>query len=396
MTPHEFPNAPPIPGSPLPLTGMVIATAGADAPALTPNANGDIATDPAPRRPMQLITQSRLACLRRCPRQHYYRYELGLARDREKAYLRLGSAFHKGLELRGQSLPAADAIGQALAGYETTPPGFDEYEWAVERITVQQLLAGYYWRYENDNLAAIATEQSYELDHRNPETGGLSRTFKRAGKIDVLVTLDDGRLAVHEYKTAGESILPDAPYWLRLRADSQVSTYMLAARAMGHDVRAVIYDVTRKPTIEPRNIPLLDADGLKIVLDANGNRVMTKQGKPRQTGSTEDGYTLQTRPETPEEYGERLLKDIGDRPDYYYARREVPRTDADLEEADLEIWQQSEMLRWHQRTGHWFRNVSAMNCNHCEFNGPCLEGISVSRENPPVGFVALDDVHPEL
>lgn len=345
---------------------------------------------------MQLITQSRLACLRRCPRQHYYRYELGLARQREAVYLRLGTAYHRGLELRGQGKPAEVAIGEALAGYETTPPGFDAYEWAVERVTVHTLLAGYYWRYANDDIKVIETEQSFRLPHRNPETGGLSRTYERAGKLDARVVLADGRLAIHEYKTAGESILPDADYWLRLRADSQVSTYMLAARAMGHDVQCVIYDVTRKPTIAPRDIPLLDADGLKVVLDRDGQRVLTKQGKPRQTGSTEDGYVLQTRPETPEEFGERLLQDIGDRPDYYYARREVPRTDADLAEADLEIWQQSEALRWHQRTGHWFRSVSQMNCNNCEFNGPCLEGVTVTRENPPVGFVALEDVHPEL
>jgi len=34
----------------------------------------------------------------------------------------------------------------------------------------------------------------------------------------------------------------------------------------------VLYDVTRKPEISPKQIPVLDDAGLKIVTDADGNR----------------------------------------------------------------------------------------------------------------------------
>src|SRR5690606_36744924 len=132
------------------------------------------------------------------------------------------------------------------------------------------------------------------------------------------------RLAIVETKTTADSIAPDSDYWLRLRFNGQLMQYVLAARTFGWDISTVIYDVVRKPAIEPRQIPLLDAEGRKVVLDANGERVLKKDGSPRESGDKEKGYTLQTRIETPEEFSDRLYQDTLARPDFYFARREVP------------------------------------------------------------------------
>lgn len=342
-----------------------------------------------------LLTYSRLATLRACPRKHYLHYEVGLARDTAADYLRLGAAFHLGLERYHAGQEPDVAIGEAVQSYACLPPGVDPYEWDIERETVTQLLAGHFWRYENDELEFMAAEQTFRVPLRNPNTGAVSRTFELAGKIDAIARLPDGRLAVVEYKTAGEDIGPDSDFWLRLRGDAQISTYMLAALALGYDVNTVLYDVTRKPTIRPHQIPLLDDDGQKIVLDATGQRVYTKQGKPRQTGDAASGYVLQTRPETPAEYGERLLADIGARPDYYYQRREVPRMDDDLVECQYELWQQAQQLIEMRRHGRWYRHVTRA-CNQCEFAGLCLNNVQVDPASPPSGFTILTDVHPEL
>jgi RecB family exonuclease len=48
------------------------------------------------------LTATRLSTLRRCPRQHYYRYELALSRVRTTEALRFGAAFHAGLEVRSR------------------------------------------------------------------------------------------------------------------------------------------------------------------------------------------------------------------------------------------------------------------------------------------------------
>ena len=102
-------------------------------------------TEPAHRR-RGLLTATRLATLRRCPRQHYYRFELGLSRVRTADALRLGAAFHRGLELHNVGMPAAEALAQATASYDAVPEWADTCEWQVERETVQQLLTGHFWR----------------------------------------------------------------------------------------------------------------------------------------------------------------------------------------------------------------------------------------------------------
>ena len=250
------------------------------------------------------LTATRLTSLRRCPRQQYYRFEIGLSRIRTATPLRFGSCFHKGLELRS-GLFADDAesiLDAVLAPYETCPDWADPTAWAVEGQTLRALLLGHFWRYEADNVQFAAVEQSFSLPLVNPDTGAASRTFTLAGKMDGIVRLPDGRLAVLEYKTAGEDISPNADYWRRLRCDAQISQYVLAARALGHDVATVLYDVTRKPTIRLR------------------------------------------KSETPAEYGERLLADIGERPDYYYQRREIPRLEDELAEFQAELWQQAQLI----------------------------------------------------
>lgn len=331
---------------------------------------------------MNLLTQSSLSTYRRCPRQYYYRYELGLIREQTAKPLRFGSAYHLGLETR--------SIDQAVAQYDVTPAWADPFDWAVERETLRAMLAGYFWRYEIDASEIIATELSWELPLRR------SRTFKLAGKIDKIIRLPDQRLAVLEYKTTSEDISEESDYWPRLRCDAQISAYYYAARNLGYDVQTVIYDVARKPAIAPKQIPVLDANGFKVVRDNFGQRVYTKAGKPRESASSEEGWTLETERETPEAFGQRLLDDIGQRPDFYYARREIPRLTSDLEEFESEAVMQSIQLRQSQNKNLWFRNVSAMTCRNCPYSAPCLQGVQCSRENVPSGFTITDDVHPEL
>lgn len=332
------------------------------------------------------LTQTSLRTFRTCPKQYSYRYEHKLARERSAQPLRFGSAYHVGQEHRD--------IEIAAACYNETPHWADPFEWAVERETLRALLAGHFWRYQNDELEVIATEGSWEIPLVNPETGAASRTFTLAGKIDKIVKLSDGRLAVLEYKTAGEDISDESGYWSRLRYDAQISAYVYAARKRGYDVQTVLYDVTRKPEISPRLVPVLDDQGMKIVVDAQGNRVFNKNSKPRESASTENGWTLKTVRETPEEFGQRLLKDIGERPDFYFARREIPRLESDLAEFEEEVYQQSQQLQQARRKGLWFRNVSALTCRNCSYSGICLQGIP--NEPTPQGFVVLDEAHPEL
>jgi hypothetical protein len=131
---------------------------------------------------------------------------------------------------------------------------------------------------------------------------------------------------------------------------------------MGFDVATVLYDVTRKPTIRLRQN------------------------------------------ETPEAYGQRLLADVGERPDYYFQRREVPRLEDELALYRSELWQQAQHLIELRRraaklddpSNAHFRNVGRMTCGQCEFANLCLNSIRTNPDNPPSGYQVLRDVNPEL
>lgn len=268
--------------------------------------------------------------------------------------------------------------------------------WQYERAIVAALLSGYFWRWDTSPLEVVATEQAFELPLVNPATGAASRLFRLAGKIDGVVRLEDGRLAVMEHKTCSEDLSLDSDYWRRLQIDQQISIYIHAARELGHDVATVIYDVIRKPTVKPTDIPVTDDDGVKIVLDQHGERVFKKDGKPRLTADTKQGFTILTRPMTPQEWTQKLIDDIAARPDYYYARVEIPRLDQEIQECMAELWELQQALRAAQRGGGWYRTVYRDTCPLCSYFGLCASKTDVRQGEPPEGFEFVTDPHPEL
>ena len=336
-----------------------------------------------------LLTASRMGSLLSCPRQHYWKYEIGLQATVESAALRFGSAWHRGMEARAKGGDFDGCLGAAV------PEGFEFDEVSV--ATLAALLRGYIDRYTPDIIASKS----------NPETAFCfplegSRTFSVAGKMDNLAQLADGRLVIFEHKTTSESIDAESDYWLRLRFNTQLYQYILAARDMGWDVSTVIYDVVRKPAIEPKRVLILDEGGNKIVFDAQGQRVFKKDGSPRESADKEKGFSLHSRIETPREFADRLYEDLKSRPDFYFARREVPILEDELNEFVAQRLTLSRMIlscrqmekRVGKREQAWPRNVSSMQCKGCFFSSFCLQNISVDTNHLPAGFEIK--LNPEL
>ncbi|NLG35789.1 MAG: PD-(D/E)XK nuclease family protein [Lentisphaerae bacterium] len=340
---------------------------------------------------MEALTATRMGTLAGCMRRHFWRYELGLRPESDAMPLRFGSAWHRAMEARWNGLDFEAALEAATKGAE-----FEELQLA----TLAGLLAGYYARYEGEaeQVAEIFPECAFAMPIER------SRTFEAAGKIDGLGRLRDGRLALIEHKTASDSLDDGSDYWLRLRLNPQVLQYVLAARAQGWEIEAVLYDVARKPMIAPLSaIPVLDEQGRKIVLDAGGNRVLKKDGAPRESGDKEKGYALQTRAETSEEFGERLAADTRARPEFYFARREVPVLDADLAEFEVQRYELGKLIlalrqaqkRCARPEQAWPRNINALVCRGCEYAGFCLQNAAADAAHIPAGF-AIGEVNPEL
>lgn len=231
---------------------------------------------------------------------------------------------------------------------------------------------------ESHDVMEVESEFTFPL--LNPETEAPSKTFVEAGKIDgVLRDRRSGTFKVLEHKTTSDSVEPDSNYWPRLAMDSQISKYILSLNSRGLDVSTVIYDVIRKPAQRPKGIALLDDDGVKIVLDRAGNRVRTKDGKKfRESGDTEQGFVLQTRLETPEEFHCRVLSELRSDIGGYCSQREIPRSESDLLEYMRDAWALSQQILYFRRVNLWPRNPSACTAfGTCEFFDLCAGRASV-------------------
>ncbi|MBA3841072.1 MAG: PD-(D/E)XK nuclease family protein [Actinobacteria bacterium] len=320
---------------------------------------------------------------RRCPREHRLSYELGYRAIEETEALRFGTMWHVGLELWWQGAGLPKAIDVAAAG------AVDEYEAAKLRV----LLRGYHARWESERLGfrVVAVESEFRAPLRNPRTGAVSRTFALGGKMDVLF-----ESSFMEHKTTSQEIGLGSNYWRRLTLDPQISTYYAGAKALGHEVTSCLYDVIRKPGLRPAQVPLVDADGVKIVLSLAGERVRTKDDKKwRETGDTAQGYVLQTRPEMPGEYEERLTEEVAAHPDRYYQRGEVVRLEHEEKEAQFDAWQLARSIRESELSGAHPRNPDA--CLRygrvCSYFDVCCSTASLDDASR---FQRVDNVHQEL
>lgn len=233
----------------------------------------------------------------------------------------------------------------------------------------ETMLVGYSARWYDEPYEVLAVEAEFNAPLRNPQTGAESRTFRLGGKIDVIVRdRRDDRVLNVEHKSSSEDITAGSFYWRRLTLNTQISTYVVGARELGHEINGTLFDVLGKPQLRPSDVPLVDDSGVKIVLDAGGVRVRTKDGKKwRETADSAQGYVLQTRPETVDEFRARLELAIAEEPERYYRRGIVVRLEDEEREAAYDAWQTATIIRESRAAGRFPRNPDS--CQ--QYGSPC-------------------------
>jgi len=348
------------------------------------------------KRVRESVTVSEIGTFLSCARKYFYRYVALLSSASPSDALRFGTAWHAAMEARTGGADYETALNTAL-----TVKGNDVSGLLAAHLA--GLLAGYYAHYgtfaDDQTVAQLYSEVPFTM-----RLAGTSR-FAASGKIDGLGVDRDGLYLLNEYKTCGEDIGEGADYWARLRFNWQLLQYIDAARRNGWNVRRVIYDVTRKPTIRPlSNVPTLDADGLRQVVDADGQRVYKSDGTPIQTARKDKGESVLSAPETLEAYTQRLFVETRENPGFYFARREVPVLDSDIEDMSRTRLTFCKILlslrALSKKCVHaedaWMRNVTAMSCRSCEYSGICLNGHILEGGEVPNGMRRRECKHEEL
>lgn len=345
---------------------------------------------------VRLMTASRARDARACRRRHYLRYTLGYRSAEDAHALRFGTLLHLMLEAWWLAVMTGKPVEQWLADAQQVLR-LQQVD-LMDRLKLQVLLTGYdlRWRDEAAFYEVLGVELQFEGALTNPKTGRQSQLWKLAGKLDVLVRdTRDGLVRVVEHKSSSEDVSPGSDYWRRLKMDGQVSVYFEGGRILGHEVYAVLYDVVGKLRHEFTQVPVLDEHGNKIVHDSKGERVRTKQGKWRQTGDTAEGYVLQTRPETPEEFQQRVAGLVAEAPEKYFSRAEVHRLEQELADGITDVWQLGQSLRDEEIAERFPRNPDA--CMQpgrtCAFFAACAGEASLDDQRL---YARSDVVHPEL
>lgn len=356
--------------------------------------------------PVKDLTNSSINTFMECPRKYELMYVEGLRPEREADYFRIGGAYHLAHEVHGKT-GSVDAAVEAIYENYRNPPEYIESDetllakWYYEATTCVCLFRGWaeYYSDRQDYLepvSVVETEQVFDVPIRSPYDGSHSET-RRKGKIDKIVILRDGRVALVEYKTSGEDIELGSDYWWRLKIESQPSGYYVASRFKGRPIQTVVYDVARKPMIRPTVVPLVE-DGARVVLDMDGVRVRTKDGKKwRETGDSSMGYVLQTRPMELAEWEAKLMADIRSRFEHYYVRDEITRLDSDLHDYEVDLWNQHLAITEAARFRRFYRNTrSCTGRTRCPMFAICTGRVGAGDDGVPEGYRRAENMHEEL
>lgn len=259
-----------------------------------------------------------------------------------------------------------------IALREAVPPGATEAD-RMMAAKAQGLMEGYDAKWIEAGWNTLAVEHEFHLPIINPNTTHKSKTFTQAGKYDGIVehSKQPGSPYLLEHKTTSDDISdPNAIYWRRLAIDSQVSAYVLANWQDGTKVEGTLYDVIRKPGIRAKK--LSKSERAHFV---SGGMYFGK----RFDDSIRSTFAAEVEIETPEMYAARLAHDCKERPDWYFARRIIPRLDHDVVEYAEELWDVATEIRTARQTKRWFRNSGAcMTYNTpCPYLGICSGNTSV-------------------
>lgn len=208
-------------------------------------------------------------------------------------------------------------------------------------------------------------------------TKGLLTVSRETETVSTVSSSQSGNQAVSNRHEQGA-----AKFTEDLAGNSKVrhSVCQLPLVPARSDVRfgGCLYDVWHKPTISPKMLTQADTKVFIETGDYMGQKFSVQERfpnpDPAQVSINVDGTWAEIEMgkkgfairETVKMFGARLLSDIYERPDFYYARREIVRTDAELQKFRGELYAIYQTQKAMDKTGNWYENES-----QCRATFPC-------------------------
>lgn len=358
------------------------------------------------------LSASSVAAFKACPQRFRLAYREGLRLIEDTESQRVGTNWHSVHEIYRRALNEKghvpgkvstindanrDAAVQAVVNhlnvrYQNIPTSVSKQDWDLERTILFVSFLAYLEYYEADVIEYLANEIPFELPLYGPKTGlPLKETeVLRVGKIDHLIRWRN-MVGVLERKSTTRSVDPDSDFWDRSQKDTQVSMYALALRdldlsefAISTDTDRIgntLYDVWRRPQIRPKMLSQKDTAAVLETKSYFGQDFSSDVCWPEPTKPNEGtpsviinndscevevgkkGFAIR---ETVAMFGARLFEDIRSNPTKYFARREIARTDRDLQRFQRDLFNIYQAQKSMDATNGWFENEA-----QCRATYPC-------------------------
>ncbi len=339
------------------------------------------------------LSATKIKTFKQCTYRCYVNYFLGIERDKDSDALRVGTNWHKCLEIlmiepasicpacaKTQNNPNCvicegtditpddllDAVVRELnRAYSDVPVYKTREEWLTERARLLYSIIGYRWYYQDDTYEVLAEELYFKAP--------IAGTFV-TGKIDKIIRTATGQVCVMEHKSSSSSLDPSSDYWGALSIDTQTTLYPWAFTKLYESgelddelpgIPEVLYDVWRKPQTKPKF--LSQADTAKFFGDGKYFGTQFELNKVDIGKLMVDGEMVEVKPgakdgtfaikETPDMYGARLLNDITEDPARFFVRKPLGRTAKDIARLENELTSILNTMKFLDETGSWY---------HCE------------------------------
>lgn len=344
------------------------------------------------------LTYSAMSLFQTCRRAYLHRYVEEIVKSSYvNAALSFGRLWHVLLETYYNGLMKSQYLDEVVkeihgminANY---PNRFKNEDELRHFSLATAMWEGYAARFANEPFGVEAVETQFLAPILNPRTGYPSQSFDLAGKIDAIFQERDHFLLV-EHKTASEI---DMNLIGKIGIDFQTLLYAYHCQT---PVSGVLYNVIKKSAKRPKQVPVLDENGLKIVVDADGVRQQNTNGSWRQ--SPANGLALMIRLETDYEFIERL------RPDYesndYYLRQQIIYTPAQVRAMRETLWDVTQQILSCHRSDFWAQSTKACYpiagapCQYAELCASCDDpNIRSNEYTYRAAHEELIDEHPQV
>jgi len=293
-----------------------------------------------------------MGTLQACPAMYDLRMNKGYVSIERPITLKVGSAFHKGVEtfrIHG----TWDTFEMGVVLNELEPD---------QRCVVRVMLEVYTQKYSGETWSYEAIEK--QMSWNNAFDGVDVR-----GVVDAIVRTMNGDRLIVETKTTARI---DGAYLESLWYKRQTLMYCLME---GGDIKGVVYDIIQKPTI--RRLKATPEEKRKYNKDGELN------GKQREHDESDGGFM------------ERLRAWYRSHPEALH-RESIVHTKEQVEAFRQDLDDVVSLLKHFQSRGSWPRNLNACFAygRPCEYAQYCQ-----SDGNPMIlesYYKKRDDVHPEL